>query len=91
VAPLRALRADIVLGEVSGIRVPKEAIHLDDDNNTFVFLQTSGRAERVDVEILKITGDSYLVRDGMETGSPLRVDSTIIVRANNLYHGKAVG
>jgi len=92
IAPLRSLRADIVFGEVSGIRVPKEAIHLDDDNNTFIFLQTSGYAERVDVEILRITGDSYLVRDGAETTppTPLRVDSTIIVRANNLYHGKVV-
>jgi len=91
IAPLRALRADIVLGVVTGIRVPKEAIHLDDDNNTFVYLQTSGYAEKVQVEILRITGDSYLVRDGLESGTPLRVDSTIIVKANNLYHGKVVG
>jgi len=94
VTPLRALRADIVLGEVSGIRIPREAIHLDDDGNTFIYLQTSGYAEKVDVEILDPPGeigDSYLVRSGTETGSPLRVDSIIIVRANNLYHGKVVG
>ncbi|MDR2569219.1 MAG: hypothetical protein LBD23_02835 [Oscillospiraceae bacterium] len=90
VAPLRELRADIVFNVVTGIRVPKDAIHLDDELNTFVYLQTSGFAERVDVEILMETGDSYLVRDGAETGSPLRVDSIIIVRANNLYHGKVV-
>jgi len=90
VAPLRALRSDVVFGIVSGIRVPREAIHLDDDNNTFIYLQTSGYAEKVDVEILIETGDSYLVRDGAETGSPLRVDSIIIVKANNLYHGKVV-
>ena len=90
IAPLRTLRADVVFGVVSGIRVPKEAIHLDDDMNTFVYLQTSGYAEKVDVEILRESGDSYLVRDGAETGSPLRVDSIIIVSANNLYHGKVV-
>jgi len=92
IAPLRSLRADIVFGEISGIRVPKEAIHLDDENNTFVYLQTSGYAEMVEVEILRITGDSYLVRDGEESSppTPLRVDSIIIVRANNLYHGKVV-
>jgi len=91
VAPLRALRADVVLGVVSGIRVPREAIHLDEDLNRFIYLQTSGYAEKVDVEIIRETGDSYLVRDGAETGSPLRVDSIIIVKANNLYHGKVVG
>jgi len=93
ITPLRELRADILLSIVTGIRVPKDAIHLDDDLNTFVYLQTSGYAEKVDVEILDppgVIGDSYLVRDGEETGSPLRVDSIIIVKARNLYHGKVV-
>ena len=93
IAPVRSLRADVVVNVVTGIRVPKEAIHLDDDGNTFIYLQTSGYAEEVKVEILDPpgeVGDSYLVRDGAETGSPLRVDSIIIVRANNLYHGKVV-
>jgi len=91
IAPLRSLRADVVADVISGIRVPREAIHLDENNNTFIYLQTSGYAERVDVEILREAGDSYLVRDGAETGSPLRVDSIIIVKANNLYHEKVVG
>jgi len=94
VSPVRLLHAEIVMSVVSGIRVPREAIHLDDDQNTFVFLLTAGFAERVPVEILDPpgeVGDSYLVRDGIETGSPLRVDSVIIVRASDLYHGKVVG
>jgi len=93
IAPFRSLRADIVFDTVSGIRVPKDAIRLDDEGNTYIYLQTSGFAERVSVEILNPPGeigDSYLVRDGAETGSPLRVDSIIIVKANNLYHGKVV-
>ena len=91
VAPLRFLRADIVSNVITGIRVPKEALHLDDDLNTFIYLQTSGFAERVDVDVLRETGDSVLVRDGVASGTPLRVDSIIIVRANDLYHGKVVG
>jgi len=90
IAPLRSIRANVVADTVSGIRVPLEALHLDDDGTTFVFLQTAGFAERVNVEILEKVGDSYLVRDGVETGSPLRVGSEIIVRANNLYHGRVV-
>jgi hypothetical protein len=38
-----------------------------------------------------VTGDSYLVRDGAESGTPLRAGSTIIVKANDLYDGKVVG
>jgi len=90
VAPLRFMRTNIVLDVVTGIRIPKEAIHLDDDARTFVYLQTGARAERVDVEILHEEGDVYLVRDGVETGSPLRVGSTIIVKANKLFDGKIV-
>jgi len=94
VTAMRSLHAEIVMSVVSGIRVPKDAIHIDDELNTFVYLQTAGFAERVAVEILDppgIIGDSYIVRDGIETGSPLRVDSIIIVRANDLYHGRVIG
>lgn len=90
IAPLRQLRAEIVYNVVTGIRVPKEAIHLDDNATTFVYLQTGVRAERVNVEILMESGDVYIVRDGAETGSPLRSGSTIIVKANNLFDGKVV-
>ena len=90
IAPLRQLRAEIVFDTVTGIRVPKKAIHLDDNGVTFIFLQTGVRAERVNVEILQEYGDVYLVRDGAEAGTHLRAGSTIIVRANNLYHGKVV-
>jgi len=91
IASLREIRAEIVINVTSGIRVPMEAIHLDENRVPFVFLQTAGYAERVNVEILGETGDSFIVRDGMEAGTPLRADSIIIVRANNLYHGKVVG
>ena len=91
VAALRSLRADLVLGTTSGIRVPKEAIHLDDDGTTYLFLQSGARAERVNVEILHEAGDGYLIRDGAETGTPLRIGAIIIVRANDLFHGKIVG
>ena len=91
ITKLREVRAEVVIREVSGIRVPREAMRLDDDGATFIFLQTGARAERVDVEILSEFGDGYLVRDGAETGSPLRSGATIIVKANNLFHGKVVG
>jgi len=90
IASLRDLRAEVVFDVTSGIRVPKEAIHLDDDGTLFVYLQTGARAERVDVEILQEYGDSYIVRDGVYSGTPLRAGATIIVKANNLFHGKIV-
>jgi hypothetical protein len=86
----RQLQAEIIFGYINGIRVPKEAIHLDDDAVTHVFLHTGARAERVNVEILAEIEGHYIVRDGAETGSPLRVGSSIIVRGNNLFDGRVV-
>lgn len=99
VASQRILRAVVINDVVSGIRVPKEAVRLEtrgEDVIEYVYLQTSGYAERVNIERIPAenpyeTADSYLVRNGIETGSPLREGSTIIVKANNLYHGKVVG
>jgi len=99
VASLRSLRADIVHDTISGIRVPKEAVHLDNRGDVVVehiFLQTSGYAERVDIERLPAgnpieIGGYYIVRDGAQTGSSLRIGSIIIVRASDLRHGKVVG
>ena len=91
IAALRFVRADVIFDTVSGIRVPREAIHLDEEATTFVYLETGVRAERVDVEILLDAGDSYLVRDGAESGTPLRDGATIIVKANGLFDGKVVG
>ena len=99
VASLRSLRADIVHDSITGIRVPKEAVHLDNRGDSVVehiFLQTSGYAERVDIERLPAgnpieIGGYYIVRDGVETGSSLRIGSIIIVRGSDLRHGKVVG
>ena len=88
---LRFLRAEVAFGAITGIRVPKEAIHLEDDAGACVFIQTGVVAERVSVEILLEAGDSYLVRDGAETGGPLRAGATIIVKANGLFDGKVIG
>ena len=92
IAPHRHLSADVIFGEVTGIRVPKEAIHLDDDGATHIFIQVGVRAERVPVEILSIVDDScYIVQCVSTRISGLRPGATIIVRANNLSHGKIVG
>jgi len=88
---LRGVEAEIILDVISGIRVPMEALRLDDNATTYIYLQTGMRAERVNVEIISEHGDVLLVRDGVESGTPLRAGSTIIVRANNLYHGKIIG
>lgn len=86
----RELQAEVLFGSITGIRVPKEAVHLDDNGITHIFLQTGARAERVNIDILTVSGGHYIVLDGTYNNTPLRAGSTIIVRANNIYDGRIV-
>jgi hypothetical protein len=89
-AGLRRVSAEVVFDEVSGVRVPKAAIHLEDDNLPYVYLATGGRAERVAVTILREYGDGYIVSGAGGDASPLREGAEIIVKANGLYDGKVL-
>ena len=90
IASKREAEAEVVFSEYSGIGIPKEAIRLDDDNRTFVFLQTGVRAEKVYVEILGEIGDNYIVQNGDKTKTTLREGAIVIVKANGLEDGKVV-
>jgi hypothetical protein len=92
-ASLRRVSAEVVFDEVSGVRVPKAAIHLEDDegdNLPYVYLATGGRAERVAVTILREYGDGYIVSGAGGDASPLREGAEIIVKANGLKDGKVL-
>ena len=87
VASLRELTATIVFESLSGIRVPKEAVHLDEEGDTLVYILEGLQASAVYVDIIAESGDYYMVE---ETGEGLRTGDQIITRANNLYDGAVV-
>lgn len=90
ITTLRKLTAEVVFDYYSGIVVPKAAIHLDEENKTFIYLLTGLQAEQVYVTILYEDGNNYVVEDGIISGSVLREGSEIIVKANDLYDGKVI-
>lgn len=88
VVSIRSLSADIVFSTYSGIRVPKEAVHIDDEGVKYVYLLSGVQSRRADLEILCDLGDYYIV-------SPLNSGvfhdgSEIIIKANGLHDGKVV-
>ena len=95
----RTVTAEVMFGEISGIRVPKAAVHLEPNANgdllTYVYIAESQMARRVRVEILREFGDSFLVKgevSGTTAGSSsnLREGVEIITKANGLYDGKVI-
>jgi hypothetical protein len=91
---LRQLTAQVEFSATTGLLIPKEAVYREtvkNEEKTYVFLLTGLQAEKVYIDILSETGESYIVKDGTENGTVLREGSVIIVEAKDLYHGKVVG
>ena len=87
VASLREMSATIVFESLSGIRVPKEAVHVDEEGGTYVYILEGLQASQVYVDIIGESGEYYMAQ---ETGQGLRAGDQIITRANGLYDGAVV-
>lgn len=87
VTAVRNMTAEIIFKASSGVRVPKEAVHLDDDGNTYIYLLRGMQAESVKVTILGEEDDYYMVSS--DSGS-VRVGDEVITKAANLYDGAVV-
>lgn len=88
---LRRLTADIEFSALTGLLVPKEAVYLESDGRTYIFLHTGLQCEQVYVDILSENGDDYIVKDGTENNTVLRSGSDVIIKGKDLYDGKVVG
>ena len=87
VVSLRNISGDVVFRELSGIRVPREAVHLYGQEKTPVVYTVSGlQADRTEITILAEDGDYYLV----SADGALKVGAEIIVRAENLEDGAVI-
>lgn len=86
-AALREATAEIVFGTLSGVSVPREALHLNDKGETVVYILEGVRAQEIPVTVLTETADLYMVK---ETRDGLRVNDQVIVRAASLYDGAVV-
>lgn len=87
VSALRDATAEIVFGTLSGVSVPREAVHLNDKGETIVYILEGVRANEVPVKIIAETADLYVVE---ETRTGLRVNDRVILRAASLYDGAVV-
>lgn len=87
---LREQSADIVFTSYSGLRVPKEAIRVDENRRTGLYILEAGAAEWKYVDLLHDNGESYVVKLDMSSTDNLWPGDEIILTAEELYDGKVI-
>ena len=87
---LREQSADVVFSSFAGLRVPKEAIRVTDDQRTGVYVLEGSTAVWKYVTLLHDNGESYVVELDKSSTDNLWPGDEIIVDARDLYDGKVV-
>ena len=87
---LRQQSADVVFNSYSGLRVPKDAVRVDENGRTGVYILEGAVARWKTIEILHDNGESYVVTLDKSSTNNLWPGDEIIVGAKDLYDGKVV-
>ena len=88
---LREQSADVVFIQYTGLRVPKDAVYVDESGQPGVYILESARARWKPITILHDNGESYVVELDKTKTENLWPGDEILVGAKNLYDGKVVG
>ena len=81
----RKQEAELLIREISGLRIPRRALHVDENGNPCVYVRTGLQAETKTVHVLQDYGDYYMVES-----DTLRVGDEVIVSGKNLKNGRVV-
>ena len=88
---LRTQTADIVLHTCAGLRIPKLAVHFDNESNTAgVFTLEGARVKWKPIEIIYETTDYYLVRQDKSDTAHLWAGDEVILSTEELTDGKVI-
>lgn len=79
---LRSLSARLVLGEYSGLHIPKTALY-EDENGTFVSALTLGEAKRTGVQVL-YNGDGFVLARSASLWDGSEIENTKFVNTSDL-------
>lgn len=88
---LRQQTADVVFTAYSGLRVPKEAVRVDESGQPGVYVREGAAAKWKPISILHDNGESYVVEYDRGSTANLWPGDEVVVTAKNLYDGKVVG
>ena len=88
---MRKPSADLMFRSYTGLRVPKEAVRVDEDGQTGVYVLEGAVAKWKDITILHDNGESYVVELDKSSTAHLWPGDEVILHARNLTNGKVVG
>lgn len=84
---LRKCSAQLIFSEHTGLRLPVDSVHRDENGNKFVYTVTAGVVERKAVDIIYTDGDLCLAALS-GAADALRDGNLVIVSGEELYEGK---
>ena len=87
---LRQQSADVVFASYTGIRVPKDAVRVNENGKTGVYILEGAVARWKPIDILHDNGESYVAALDKSSTNNLWPGDEIIVGARDLYDGKVV-
>lgn len=86
----RVVEAEIIYSSETGIRVPQDAVYMDEDGNAYVYTETVMQAELHYVDILFEYDHYFLIKSSDLDRAKLREGSEIIIDGEDLYDGKVM-
>lgn len=87
---LRSATANVIFGSYSGIRIPAQAVRVDEETqSTYVWCVTAMRLERKPIRILYAANEYVIVERG-SAADALREGNTVVVRGKDLEEGKLI-
>ena len=85
---MREASAEVVFEEYDGIRVPSDAVHVDEETGeSYVWVITAMQLERKNIDII-YTGDGFCIAARGSSPDALREGNTIVVSGRDLHEGK---
>ncbi len=101
---MRGESVKIILDSITGFRVPKRAVRVDESGQTGVYRISGTQTEWVAIDVLWEEDDFYLIQQKVEydedgkpvvqstfkQASALREGDTVVVRGDTVYQGKVV-
>ena len=87
---LRRQTVDLIREQYSGIRIPKQALRVDENGQNGVYCLVGVQAQFKEVNIIHEYDDYFIVEQNSDDAYSLHVGDEIIVNAKDLYDGKVI-